>query len=57
VGQSFLALWGCGEIGHHGSYVKIGERPDLSPGDRTVARNYGFERIEDAAGSLKAGAN
>jgi hypothetical protein len=37
--------------------MKIGERPDRSPGDGAIARNNGFERIKDAAGSPKTGAN
>ena len=37
--------------------MKVCERPDLAPSYRAIVGNNGFERIEDAKGTLKSPPN
>jgi hypothetical protein len=47
----------CHKIGHHGSKVKIGERPIAAPGNWSIERYDGFESIQNTGGALDASAN
>ena len=55
--DGLLAFRGGREVGHHGSKVKIRERPSCSSGNRSIRRENGFEGTEDEKGVLDANAN
>ena len=56
-GYRYFSFWRCRKIGHHGSKVKISERPIPAPGNWSIERHDGFESIQNSGRALDASPN
>jgi hypothetical protein len=55
--QGSLTFGRCSEIGHHGTKVKIRERPNGPSGNQSIMRDNEFESAEDAMRTLHPSTN